>query len=41
MKNETTAALEALLTILYMFAGILAIGTCLVILGEISKLFSA
>ena len=39
MKNETTSALESLLIILYMFCGVLAIGTCLVILGEISKLF--
>ncbi len=41
MKNETYDALSALLFILYMFCGVCAVGVALVILGEISKLFSA
>lgn len=41
MKNETYDALQALLIILYIFCGVCAVGVALVILGEISKLFSA
>ena len=40
-KNETVTALESLLILLYTFVAMCGIGVILVIIGEISKLFSA